>query len=109
MITWLLRGLLVSFFIFDGLGKLSVEAIIVQELIAWGFTGWIIYLVGVLQVILGLGLLLKKYASRSAFWLSIMMVAAIIVSLNNNENILSPLLLVIICFYFSIKLKVPKE
>ncbi len=112
MKIWILRILLVVFFFISGSSKLTNSPEIVANFNSWGMDLWIMYLVGVLEIAFGLGLLLKKFASRSAFLLSTLMIGATIVHYNFNDNILPPLLLAILCFYVSVKTKqkpAPKE
>jgi uncharacterized membrane protein YphA (DoxX/SURF4 family) len=104
MIMWVLQILVGVLFILQGYLKLSGKPEVVENFQRWGYQDWFLTLIGTLEILGGLGLLVKMTARWAASGLALLMLGAAWTHISNSEGaatvvplIVLVLLLVVAC------------
>ena len=74
---WVLSALVAAMFLFSGMTKLMGTEMHVANFERWGFPGWFMYVVGVMEVSGALLVLIPRLASYAALLLSVVMLGAV--------------------------------
>ncbi len=93
---WALTIMLAAFFLFAGLTKLSGSPQQVSSFLRWGYPGWFLYFVGLMEAIGGAGLLVPRVAGVAAALLVGTMAGATITHLVHGEWNAAPVPLVLL-------------
>jgi uncharacterized membrane protein YphA (DoxX/SURF4 family) len=93
---WILSVLLAAAFIFGGVTKLIGSEDMVSAFNQFGYPGWFRILIGIIELVCGIGLLLPKYAIDAASFLIIIMLGAILTLFFNDQSVIPPLVTLIL-------------
>jgi uncharacterized membrane protein len=93
---WVLAVILGLAFLMAGSFKLSGQAEMVQNFEKWGLPVTVMYLIGVAEVLGGIGLFIVKMRFLAVLGLMALMIGAIGTHLLNGEQFVSPLVLLIL-------------
>ena len=75
--VWVVSALLAALYVFAGVSKLSGAPEAVEGFARAGYPGWFRLLIGVIEVIAGVGLLIPRVAFYAAGVLGVVMIGAI--------------------------------
>lgn len=84
MVAWVLAVLLAAGYAVAALGKLSGAAVPMFE--GWGYAPWFAYLIGVVELGAGIGLLIPRFTRASVLTLGVVMMGAGYTHLSNGEG-----------------------
>ena len=85
IVSWVISGLLALLFLFAGSGKLMNDPTTVANFEKWGFSGSFMMIIGVLEVLGGIGLLIPKLRLLAALGLVGIMLGAVGTHVMNGE------------------------
>jgi uncharacterized membrane protein YphA (DoxX/SURF4 family) len=91
-LMWGLSILLAALFVFAGAGKVIGLPEMAEGFRGYGYPDWFRVLVGVIEVVCGVGLLIPKVAIDAASFLVIVMVGAVVTELLVGESVFPPLI-----------------
>ncbi len=93
---WVLTTMVGLMIIVAGAGKFGADSTWISRFAGWGFAPWFVVVVGVAEVLGGVGLFIPKVSLLSAIGLVLVMLGACATHLLNNEfaNSLAPLIYV---------------
>lgn len=94
--TWALTVALAAFFLLAGGLKLRGGASEVNNFAHWGYAAWFLYVIGVIEIAGGIGLLVPRLAVYAALLLGGTMIGASLTHLVHNEMKAFPVPLVIL-------------
>ena len=94
--TWALTVALAGFFLLAGGVKLQGAPAQVDNFAHWGYPEWFLYVIGVVEVVGGIGLLAPRLAAYAALLLGGTMLGASLTHLVHNEMKAFPIPLVIV-------------
>jgi uncharacterized membrane protein YphA (DoxX/SURF4 family) len=92
---WVLQALLALLFLLMGSQKLMGEAETAANFARWGYPGFMLYLIGFLEVAGGIGLLVPKLSGLAAAGLVGLMIGAIFTHLSHSEYSMAPVPVVV--------------
>jgi uncharacterized membrane protein YphA (DoxX/SURF4 family) len=87
---WTLSVLLAAFFLMAGGAKLTGNPSQAAAFARWGYPGWFLYVVGVVEAAGGLALLIPRLAGFAALTLGATMVGAALTHLFHGETTAAP-------------------
>ena len=93
---WILTVLLAAAFVFGGVVKIIGTEDMVRAFNQFGYPGWFRILIGLIELIGGVGLLIPKYAIDAASFLIIIMLGAILTVFFAGESVIPPLVTLIL-------------
>jgi uncharacterized membrane protein YphA (DoxX/SURF4 family) len=73
---WLLTVLLAAFFLMAGGAKLVGSPSQIAHFVRWGYPGWFLYVVGIVESVGAIGLVVPRLAGFAVFILGIAMIGA---------------------------------
>ena len=93
---WVLTAIVGLMMIVAGAGKFGPDSFWISRFAGWGYAPWFVVVVGVAEVLGGIGLFIPKVSLLSAIGLVLVMLGAGATHLLNNEfgNSLAPLIYV---------------
>jgi putative oxidoreductase len=83
-------GLLALALFGSGVTKLIGMEMHVANFAKWGYPSWFMYFTGIFEIVVAVGLLLKRYAFYAAVLVMIQMVAAFATHMMNDEAAMTP-------------------
>ena len=97
-VMWTVSVLLAVVFLFVGGTLLLGGPRVVEGFKHFGYPGWFRFVIGILQVIGGVGLLIPRYAAIAASYLAIIMLGALISHVRAGDGFLGLLPALIVLF-----------
>ncbi len=94
---WLLTILLAAFFLMAGGAKLAGSPSQIAHFVRWGYPGWFLYVVGIVESVGAIGLVVPRLAGFAVLILGITMVGASLTHLIHGESLAVPVPLVLLC------------
>jgi uncharacterized membrane protein YphA (DoxX/SURF4 family) len=94
--AWLLILVMASFFVLAGGMKLRGASAQVDNFAHWGYAPWFLYVIGVVEVVGGIGLLAPRLAVFAVLLLGGTMLGAALTHLVHNEMMAVPVPLVVL-------------
>ena len=95
-VMWGLTVLLAALFVFAGAGKLIGMKDVVEGFERLGYPTWFRLLIGIIEVICGVGLVVPKFAIDAASFLIVIMLGALITTIVAGESVIVPLVVLIL-------------
>lgn len=95
VVSWVFQILLAALFIMMGAQKLMGEAEVTTNFARWGLPGFMLFVIGALEVAGGIGLLIPKLAGLAATGLIGIMVGALFTHLSHGEMDMAPVPVVV--------------
>lgn len=87
ILSWTLRVMVSLAFLFASLGKLSQNEAVIEMFSNWGFPNGFYFIVGLVEILLAIGLLIRKTLKVSLLGLGILMIGAAVTHVLNDPII----------------------
>ncbi len=104
ILRWVLLGLVTAIFL--GYGVMILMGKMTNHFLAWGFSAWIVYVIGGIEVLAAAGLHWNKIKGISMFFLTIMSMGAILTLVGHHakwikDPVVSPIppILLLLCLF----------
>ena len=83
--SWIIQVLIAGLFLMMGSQKLMGEAEVTANFVRWGIPGFMLYVIGTLEVLGAIGLFIPRLAGLAATGLILLMVGALFTHLIHGE------------------------
>ena len=90
IVSWIIQVLIAGLFLMMGSQKLMGEAEVTANFVKWGLPGFMLYVIGTLEVLGAIGLFIPRLAGLAASGLILLMVGALFTHLTHGEYGMAP-------------------